>query len=68
MTENFYKTGNYKTDHSTFGGMIYKGDFDTYHSLSDIASRILSDTSFDKQCKKDTENRNRQKDYRKENN
>lgn len=29
MTENFYTTGNYNTDHSTFGGIIDIDDFNT---------------------------------------
>lgn len=67
MTGTFYLTKNYNADYSSFGGIIYKGDFDKYHSLSDIASRIVLDTRFDKQCKKNTSNRNRQKEYQKEN-
>lgn len=65
MTETFYLAENYNADYSLFGGIVYKSDFDTYRSLSDIASRIASDLRFDKQCKKNIEYRTRQKDYRK---
>lgn len=57
MTENFYRTRKVNVDHSTFGGRIYEGDFDTYHSMSDIVSRIVSDQRFDEQCRKNTINR-----------
>ena len=30
MTRNYYKTGNYKTGHSTFSGEIQIEDFNTY--------------------------------------
>ena len=52
MTNEFYRTGNYETNHSTFSGIIYKGDYDAYHSMSDIAERIASDWKFDEQCRK----------------
>ncbi len=58
---NFYTTERFNTDYSTFGGIIYKGDYDTYHSLSDITSRIITDMRFDKQCKKNIEGKNRYK-------
>lgn len=47
MTNDFYRTGTYKSDPTTFGGVIYNYDFDGYNSLSDIASRIVSDWKFD---------------------
>lgn len=58
MTENFYRTKKYKPDHSTFGGTIYKGDYDGYYSMSDIIARIISDKKFDEQCRKNIEGRN----------
>lgn len=57
MTETFYRTGNYKVDHTTFGGIICLSDFDTNHrgknnsNGSSIAKRIISDWKFDRQCK-----------------
>lgn len=43
--------GNY--DHNTFGGEIYETDFYTSYPMThNMASRILSDWSFDKSCKK----------------
>lgn len=61
MTNELYTIGNYKVNRSTYGGKIYKGDFGAYHSISDIASRIIQDKKFDEQCKKNAEYR----DYKK---
>lgn len=58
MTEEFYRTGSYSADHTTFGGKIWDSDYDGYNSMTDIASRIISDWKFDEQCKRDIENRN----------
>ena len=52
MTRNYYRTGNYKPDHSTFGGEIYNYDFEGYVSMSDMAERIISDWKFDEKCRK----------------
>lgn len=65
MTETYYRTGNYKLDHSTFGGLIYKGDFDHCQSMSDIASRIISDWKFDYRMRKNEENRDKDKNNKK---
>lgn len=65
MTKEFYTTENYETDYSTFGGVIYSGDFDSYHSMADIAKRIESDFKFDKRCRKNVEGRDRNKNYKK---
>lgn len=45
-----------KPDHSTYGGSIYNYDFDGYNSVSDIASRIVTDWKFDEKCRKIGEN------------
>ena len=55
MTRNYYRTGNYKPDHSTCGSKIYNYDFDGYVSMSDMAERIISDWKFDEQRRKDIE-------------
>lgn len=61
MTENFYKTELYKTNHTTFGGLIFPSDYNTdYRGKnnihgSTIASRIVADEKFDNQCKKNIE-------------
>ena len=71
MTEKNYitqLTRNHKIDHTTFGGMIYKEDIDGYHSMSNATSRIISDLEFDKQCKKNIENKIKQKHCAKGNN
>ena len=69
MTRNYYTTGNYKTDHTTFGGTINFSDFCTDHNRSEKskswAERIVSDWKFDEQCKKNTENRHKNKNYKK---
>ena len=59
MTENYYTTGNYKTDHSTCRSKIYNYDFDGYVSITDMAERIISDWEFDEQRRKDIETRKR---------
>ena len=66
MTRNYYRTGNYKPDHSTCGSVIYNYDFDGYVSMSSMAERIISDWKFDERCKKNLLNRDRNKDIRKE--
>ena len=65
MTRNYYITGNYKPDHSTCGSKIYNYDFDGYVSITSMAERIISDWKFDKDCKKNAENRDRNKKYKK---
>lgn len=68
MTEN-YTTRNYNVDHSTFGGIIYQSDFETDYRGKDnnngssIAQRIISDFLFDERCRKNIENRERNKKY-----
>ena len=65
MTRNYYRTGNYKPDHSTFSGIIYSYDFDGYVSMSDMTERIISDWKFDEKCRKNAENRHKNKNYKK---
>ena len=65
MTRNYYTTGNYNTDHTTCGSVIYNYDFDGYVSMKDMAERIISDWKFDKQRRKDVSNRDRNKNYKK---
>ena len=69
MTRNYYTTGNYNPDYSTFGGTINFSDFCTDHHRSEKskswAERIVSDWKFDEQCKKDALNRDRNKNYKK---
>lgn len=61
---DFYSTGTYKHDSTTFSGLIYNYDYDGYNSMTDIAGRILSDMRFDKKCKLFAEKRNRNKKYK----
>ena len=65
MTKNYYRTGNYEKNYSTFGGVIYNYDFDGYVSMRDMAERIISDWKFDEERRKDVSNRDRNKDYKK---
>ena len=51
-TTTFYRTENYKPDHSTCGSAIYNYDFEGYVSMSDMAERIISDWKFDEKCRK----------------
>ena len=64
MTKNYYKPSNY-TNHNTFGGCISNYDFDGYTSMSNIADSIVSGWIFDEQCRKNAENRDRNKNYKK---
>lgn len=67
MTRNYYTTGNYKTDHTTFGGTINFSDFCTEYSQKpgEHIKDIISDWTFDQQCKENVENRDRNKNYKK---
>lgn len=65
MTENFYKTEKYKPNNFTFGGIIYSSDFDPSHTPGNIVQRIISDMNFDRQCKRNSENRDNTKNYQK---
>ena len=65
MKRNYYTTGNYKPDHSTCGSKIYNYDFDGYVSITSMAERIISDWKFDEERRKDAENRDRNKNYKK---
>lgn len=38
---------------------IYKGDYDNYHSMRNIADRIASDIKFEEKCKKQAHDRDR---------
>lgn len=52
MPETSYRTGRYKVDHSTFGGVILSSDYDTGHSGSrNMAARIVAAQNFDNWCK-----------------
>ena len=66
MTNDFYSTGIYEIDHTTFGGRIYNGDYDAHTTMSDIAARIISDMRFDKECSRNISGREWKKLYGKE--
>ena len=65
MTRNYYITGNYKPDRSTCGSVIYNYDFDGYVSMKDMAERIISDWKLDEKCRKNAENRDKNKNCKK---
>ena len=65
MTGNYYTTGNYKPDHTTCGNKIYNYDFDGYVSMTSMAERIISDWKYDERCKKNAENRDKNKTCKK---
>lgn len=69
-TRNYYTTPSNCTDHTTFGGYVNNGDFCTEYpqKKGEHAERIFSDWSFDHRCKKNAENRDRQKNYTKKGN
>ena len=52
MTRNYYRTGNYKPNHSTCSSVICNYDFDGYVSMTSMAERIISDWKFDEKCRK----------------
>lgn len=57
MTGTFRRSKYPKIDHTTFGGFIFHSDFNTDCRGKDnkhgspIASRIIQDQKFDKECK-----------------
>jgi len=59
--------GNYEVDYTKFGGVIYPSDFYPGFNSGDIARRIISDWNFDKQCRKNIEERKRTDVWRFEN-
>ena len=65
MTRNYYRTVNYKPDYSICGSIIYNYDFDGYVSMTSMAERITSDWKFDEKCRKLSEIKNRNKNYKK---
>lgn len=65
MAEIYYNTKRFKTNHSSFSGYVYDYDFNGYTSMTDIASRIASDLTFDKTCKREANIRNNQMNYKK---
>ena len=69
MPEEFYRTGNYETNHTTFGGLIHYSDFCTDYRGKDedkspIADRIISDWKFDEYCKKNISNKENRNNWR----
>lgn len=42
----------YDARHNHFGGMVYDGDYDYYHSMSDIADRIILDMKWEESLSK----------------
>ena len=55
MPKEFYIAERSSINNAEFCG-IYKGDFEAFHSLADIAKRIESDRRFNLQCQKAAKN------------
>lgn len=65
-TRNYYTTTRNYADHSTFGGIINDFDFEGHHTMASMIAKIEADLRFDKQCRLNVENRDRNKRYKKE--
>lgn len=63
MTENFYRTGRYKPDHTTYAGELTQFDFEGHHTMATMAQRIRTAIAFDKQCEKNIKLRKNQKQW-----
>lgn len=69
MTGTNNRYGIYDIDYTKFGGIIYSSDFNTDYRGKDntngspIAGRIIQDHKFDKQCRKNREDQERNKQY-----
>lgn len=63
MSKAHCRIETFPTDHSTFGGIILFSDFNTneqgrrYAQSSRIAQRIIKDWNFDRECRRNIENR-----------
>ena len=64
MTKELYRTGNYKIDHTTFGGIINSFDFDGHRDLRSMADKIMDDLRFDERCRRNAESRKRENNYK----
>lgn len=53
-------------NHNTYGGEITLFDFEGHHTLSSMATKIASDWRIDEQCRKNAENRERNRTYGKQ--
>lgn len=61
MTNKFYRTGRVSVDHTTYGGELSLFDFEGHHTMQSMANRIAADLRFDKMCKQNALNRDRNK-------
>lgn len=68
MTKNFYVNieKNYRTNGTTYGGIIKDSDYSTRHTPGNMASRIVSDSRFDKWCRENSIARDKNKRKRKD--
>lgn len=55
IMENINKKRFYKADHTTYGGELSLFDFDGHHTMTTMASKLIKDNAFDKQCKRNIE-------------
>lgn len=61
MRRNYYTSSNYYIDHTTCGSELSSFDFDSKNTLSSMARKIADDLRFDKMCRQNIENRERNK-------
>ena len=57
MPKEFYRTGRYSVDHSTYGGEITSFDFEGHNTIQSMTDKILSSWRFDQSCIKNTNNK-----------
>ena len=64
MTRNYYTTGNYKQDYSTFGGEIYIEDFNTYSPNKKRISNQIDAINISKAIKNEQIKKDKEKKYK----
>ena len=64
MTRNYYTTGNYKPDHSTFGGEIEIEDFNTYSPNKKRISNQIDAINLPKTIKNEQIKKDKEKKYK----
>ena len=64
MTRNYYKTGNYKTGHSTFSGEIDIEDFNTSKPNKKRISNQIDAINFDLSVKNKIQEKEKEKKYK----
>lgn len=55
MTGTVNRIGNYKVDHSTFGGELTPFDFDGHNTMATMTSKIIRSFGFDRRCQRNAQ-------------